>query len=314
MEIWNSFIYFNWNEVHLLRCFANPHCQSSFGMFAHRSALAEVTNMLQERQHRWMEIEDLCQFTIASDGLFGNMSKKSRRSSLQRALADVTSMVLSVPPTQDTIDEEGSASEKSESNVSSSDVKNSRENSFDSGSGGSSSASRQVSMISTQSSVQSNKENSDNVSLGGKSDRRSSNQSIPRIRRASSEKFGNLSDGRKEKKLQRVNTEPIDMSKRALSNAMNGRPRSSGDIKFEAAGGGGGQSSGKIFTAQSVDELNRSSSNHSLNDTNDDDDISTNGNISDDSMASSVSITTKKKKKGIHGIKNIFHRKHKVDR
>lgn len=279
-----------------------------------KSALAEVTNMLQERQHRWMEIEDLCQFTIASDGLYGNISKKSRRSSLQKALADVTSLALSVPPTQDTINEEGSVSEKSDV----SDVKNSRENSFDSGSGGSSSAtSRQVSMISTQSSVLSNKDNSDSVSLGGKSNRRSSNQSISRIRRVSSEKFGNLSDGRKEKKLQRVNTEPIDMSKRALSNAMNGRPRSSGDLKFDAIGGGGGDgqsSSGKIFTAQSVDELNRSASNHSLKDTNDNDGNSTNGDMSDGSVASSVSITTKKKKKGIHGIKNIFHRKQKVDR
>eukprot|EP00794_Sanderia_malayensis_P006879 gene6879-7654_t len=55
-----------------------------------RSALAEVTNELQERQHRWRQIEELCGFQIVCDGLLSQsleIEDQSRRSSIARALA-----------------------------------------------------------------------------------------------------------------------------------------------------------------------------------------------------------------------------------
>lgn len=58
--------------------------------FYNRSALAEVTNDLKERQHRWRQIEELCGFQIVNDGLLGQsleIEDQSRRSSIARALA-----------------------------------------------------------------------------------------------------------------------------------------------------------------------------------------------------------------------------------
>ena len=58
--------------------------------FVNRSALAEVTNDLQERQHRWRQIEELCGFQIAFDSHPGHaieLNEKVKRSSVAEALA-----------------------------------------------------------------------------------------------------------------------------------------------------------------------------------------------------------------------------------
>lgn len=55
-----------------------------------RKALAEVTNDMQERQHRWRQIEELCGFPIVCDGLLGyavEFDETTRRSSIAEALA-----------------------------------------------------------------------------------------------------------------------------------------------------------------------------------------------------------------------------------
>jgi len=55
-----------------------------------RSALAEVTNDMQERQHRWRQIEELCGFQIAFDGHLGHameLNEKVKKSSIAEALA-----------------------------------------------------------------------------------------------------------------------------------------------------------------------------------------------------------------------------------
>ena len=63
---------------------ANPN------IHLNRNALAEVTNDLQERQHRWRQIEELCGFPIAFDGHLGHIpevNENVRRSSIAGALA-----------------------------------------------------------------------------------------------------------------------------------------------------------------------------------------------------------------------------------
>lgn len=270
--------------------------------------------MLQERQHRWLEMEDLCDFSIVTDALFANLPKKSRKSSLRQALADVTSLSLSVPIVE-TINEanEGSGEEV----FSQSKLLNSRENSFDSGS--SSTGSRQASLISNQSSLQENTVEK-SPSPQERTTEPFTNGASNRIRRVSSEKFGQLSDSRlAERRIHRVSTEPIDMSRRAIVNVMNGRARSNVDLR--SATNEDVNVDRKISTQTSTDNMKRASSNFSLN--SDTDNASESGNISDDSLTSASSVTTKssmtsnnqkKPKKGsIRRFKKIFHRKQKEE-
>lgn len=221
--------------------------------------------MLQERQHRWTEIEELCTFTIVTDSLYANMPKKSRRSSLQKALADVASLTLSAP-ISGTINEDiigemvESTSSASNLNRSTFDVnrKLSRDNSFDNSSGASSSvgSSRQPSIVSTVSSnsatqqdaVEINSKNSPQNQQSPKQHKANANGQATTItsthmRKVSSEKFGhsvsltenssNTSSRPVEKRLHRVNTEPVGMSRRAMTNALNGRHRNSGEFNHQ---------------------------------------------------------------------------------
>ena len=221
--------------------------------------------MLQERQHRWTEIEELCTFTIVTDSLYANMPKKSRRSSLQKALADVASLTLSAP-ISGTINEDiigemvESTSSASNLNRSTFDVnrKLSRDNSFDNSSGASSSvgSSRQPSIVSTVSSnsatqqdaVEINSKNSAQNQQSPKQHKANANGQATTItsthmRKVSSEKFGhsvsltenssNTSSRPVEKRLHRVNTEPVGMSRRAMTNALNGRHRNSGEFNHQ---------------------------------------------------------------------------------
>ena len=334
--------------------------------------------MLQERQHRWSEIEELCDFTVVTDSLFTNLPKKTRRSSLQRALADVTSLTLS-SPLASKINEDimGEIVESSPSPSNSSHRKPSRDGSIDStntGSSSSSVASRQASIVSNVSSTtnvsqQLHHDKGDTQSLKERTIEQqpqpqkrasvvSTNGSVVSastsqysMRRISSEKNGlsseNVNARPVEKRLHRVNTEPVGISRRALTNALkNDRQRDSGDFKrksmqfkssdikdrlSDSSNNSNNSSSNKIFTTQSEENIStvRCVSNYSLDgfeddDDNEDDDMSLRtaadhvndgDHISDSSMTSSVSTTstTKKKKKGMQGLKKIFHRKQKEE-
>jgi len=283
-----------------------------------RGALAEVTSMLQERQHRWLEMEDLCDFSIVTDSLFANLPKKSRKSSLRQALADVTSLSLSVPVVE-TINEGNEGTGEEVFSPSQSQLKNSRENSFDSGS--SSNGSRQASVISTQSSLQENTVENNPSHTHEKTTERSTSSPSDRLRRVSSEKFGQLSESRvTERRIHRVCTEPLDMSRRAIVNVMNGRAKSNVDLRSDI-NDDVDASSRRISTQTTTGYMKRASSNCSLN--SDSDNASEGGNISDDSLTSASSVTTKssattndikKPKKGsIRRIKKIFHRKQKEE-
>ena len=257
--------------------------------------------MLQERQHRWTEIEELCTFTIVTDSLYANMPKKSRRSSLQRALADVASLTLSAP-VSGTINEDvmgemmESASSTTNLNRSTFDVnrKASRDDSFDNSSGASSSvgSSRQASIISNVSSTSAIPEataGSDTVSLKEKSNEqtthspkqqkanRNGTTTTTRMRRVSSDKFGHsvsltensstVSSRPADKKLHRVNTEPLGISRRAMTNALNnGRHRNSGEfnhnhrhsthsVKAASSRDRLSDGAGKMFTTQSEEDV-----------------------------------------------------------
>ena len=321
--------------------------------------------MLQERQHRWSEIEELCNFTLVTDSLYANKPKKTRRSSLQQALADVSSLTFS-GPVSGTISEDIMGEIKESACVSnfhrsSFDAvrKSSRDNSFDSseavgsGSGGSSTGSRQASIISNVSST-ANQDCSDTQSLKEKNEQPQRRVTVngavapkPPMRRVSSERFVQSSPESNssrppEKKLFRVNTEPVGMSRRAMTNALNSdRQRNSGEFHRSSAHINAdsplkdqvSDSPNALFTTQSEEDIS-SSIDYSLNnfddencdddgeDDGEDDDISLrttattgNGNLSDGSMTSSASATSsKKKKKGIQGLKKIFYRKQKEDR
>ena len=61
-----------------------------FNTCIYRNALAEVTNDMQERQHRWRQIEELCGFPIAFDTHLVHaieVNENVRRSSIAEALA-----------------------------------------------------------------------------------------------------------------------------------------------------------------------------------------------------------------------------------
>lgn len=61
-----------------------------------RSALAEVTNELEERQHRWSQIESLCGFQIMSQTSFGigkdNGTRSRSGSAIAQALVNVANV------------------------------------------------------------------------------------------------------------------------------------------------------------------------------------------------------------------------------
>lgn len=279
-----------------------------------RGALAEVTNMLQERQHRWLEIENLCHFSIVNDGLFSNMPKKPRKTSLQQALADVTSLALSSPMVQ-AIEEE----EEEDYDLRSTDktrtisIVSGSENCFDSVA--SSNSSRQQSIISSQSSVQ------DNISLNGQEHRNQSDHSTSSpnlsqsqasnpalsIHRSESERLEN--QRAPEKKIHRVNTEPFGLAKKHVSKLMNGEHSIDSNMSNQS------QLNNK-FAVSSNDNLKMTSSSHSLEACSEGDNLSESGNHSDDSTFSSASVTSAKKKKSKKPItlSKIFHRKQKVDR
>ena len=65
-------------------------------MFFDRSALAEVTNELEERQHRWSQIESLCGFQIMSQTSFGigkdNGTRSRSGSAIAQALVNVANV------------------------------------------------------------------------------------------------------------------------------------------------------------------------------------------------------------------------------
>lgn len=64
--------------------------------FYNRSALAEVTNELEERQHRWSQIESLCGFQIMSQTSFGIGKGSGTRARTGSAIAEALVNVANV--------------------------------------------------------------------------------------------------------------------------------------------------------------------------------------------------------------------------
>lgn len=65
-------------------------------MSIHRSALADVTNELEERQHRWSQIESLCGFQIMSQTSFGISKVSGLHSTAGSAIAQALVNIANV--------------------------------------------------------------------------------------------------------------------------------------------------------------------------------------------------------------------------
>lgn len=284
-----------------------------------------MTNQLQERQHRWFEIEELCGFNVVTDGLFANFKRNaSRKSSLAQALKDVAVLPLS-PLKVGTIAEESSEDSANKCNVETRrlNFRNGREDSIDSSNSSKSSSSARISrnssMVSQLSTMQPESGNYNSV-LSNKIATESSEQGLndqpdkgctvaPHpdhsteqpsvVHRSTSEKT--FPTRPQERPLMRVHTEPLNLSQKSKEATMNGKVKSSVDLN---------NSSDTKSIASRNSRFIGNGSELSL-DFSDPEEGSDKGNISEDSNISNISSTKKKKKKG--AFRKLFHRKHKAE-
>ncbi|XP_057314236.1 stromal interaction molecule 1-like [Hydractinia symbiolongicarpus] len=280
-----------------------------------RSALAEVTNDLQERQVRWRNIEEICNFNIANDGLLAAKKISERKSSIGQYLADVASFGLNSVPCKES-PRSIRRNSGQENNLTDSEVENL--------------TSKRANVKETEytSSPESEKSSKNNISEGPQpsasliqesktfkigrdspvqfieSGKDESNQGRDMLRSASDYTPLHRSP---ERVIMRAQTEPNNMSRMAFMNGKfrqtseqrKNENRKSLDAEKEYSGS-------RIAEFISSQELNRSANNSDC------EDISY---LSDDSISSSAS-TVHSKKKRVKGssIRRLFNRKSKSEK
>lgn len=260
----------------------------------------------------------MCGFSIVTDALFANFKRNvSRKSSLAQALKDVETLPLSPLPVAviDELDEDDHRQSSSSVEARRLQFRSLREDSIDSSNSSKSAASRNSqtdSLLSHKTSAPQENDSSNCSSNENAEHRTDVNAEASAPLKACDKRTG-IPHSQSEKifstrvhdrPLQRVQTEPVDLSKKSKEKFLNGKVKSSIELNED-------DKDLKSFVSRSSrDSKCMGGEEDSVYSFNCSDGEFENG-LSDDSCSSSLSSARKKKKKG--AFRKLFHRKHKPD-